>query len=192
MEVSFKRLKHLNGSLKFTIHNFLSIAGDYAVNKEMTKEIHDKIEHAKQMFEKYYTLRKDVIERMKIKIKELNNDNKDKFEVLDIQKIDKFHHIKSFVLINFDMNFKGAFPNSDEYIYTLYFYAVYEFLFNTENYWTQKITMPLFIDNRYFVYISFNEVSCTTYTLATENMLDVESRVWLQDLKIKSHEYSLY
>ena len=170
--------KALDESLEYTWKNFKDqfIVGDY---RDMMSVYKTKLDRTCKEFMKHYNI---DINGLYNAIKDFNE--KSEYEVIDIYKIDKFHHLH----LALKLDYRNEFGNTDlPYFYMLFYRLVSDYQLNARSGYYTKYTMPfgITIDKKegYIAFVTFDEKEVDRVdVLASRNMYDITSPILLKKL----------
>lgn len=170
----FKGIRPLNESFDFCIKNLIDL---FTLGQQGTIEYTvKKMDKSFKEFNKYYKLDKEEHLGLIKAINNFNSKSKEN-EVIDFDKIDRFHHVS--------LNIKEYYPGLKNETMIRTYAILYKtiFLYFFPGYAT-KYTLPIPVDDRFIVFVTFdeNKVDMVT-TLTSLNQMDVTAPVYLEVLK---------
>jgi len=171
----FERFTPITESVKFTIQNLIDVLtlGD----PDPVTAAEKKLQKVRDTFDQYYRFDKETEDYLNKQITIFAKQST-KVEPLDIEKIDKFHHLH--LRFKIALNGQGISREDFQKFYTLFFRASFASQLPSQ---MTKYTMPIFINNKYLVFLTFDEKSIDNiYLLTSVNMLDLRAPIFLMYL----------
>ena len=180
--LNFKRMglnvNILQESASFALKNLVDCLNNSVYND--VQAARNKINTVIREYESRYKIDEEVKSALVESILDFNKKNQFRVEILDIPKVEKYHHLGLILRLEFGKYFKSE--KTVASLYNLY-YAI-TFSGEYPSYYT-KYTLPLILNDRYLVYITFDENEIETVeSLASPNMLDVQAPVFFVPLKV--------
>lgn len=170
----------LNESISYTIENFIDYLKSVTDYDELYSA-YDKMKKAKEEYNKYYKWDKDFEERFLESIEKYNSNYNNEFEILNIQKLDKFNHLKLRLETSFNHKLIKQFDRYRIYSF-MYKIIMYDSLPNKMT----AFTLPEIIDSKYIVFATFDEKEVKRLqAVGTYNSYDFSSPLVLIDFPTK-------
>ena len=168
-------LSLLTESVRYTLKNLIDIFTlpkyDYGVN------VKAKLMKVQTEFEKNYRY-DDSVEAAILKV--IGNMHDKKYDVLDIEKLDRIFHLKLRIQNEIKDDTLGRADRDD------FFIAVYRELYisSLPSYFS-KYTLTKMLQGKYIIFITFDENEIEAiHTIVCENQFDATSEIELCELKI--------
>ena len=167
----------LNESVTFTIKNLIDL---FTIpNQDPVLKAEEKLRRIKNEFNAYYEVSEADKRELISRIETFNRKSGD-LEVIDMEKVDRFHHTH----LRFKLMGEGTPISNTDFVqfYTLF----YRSFFNSQMPSNMtKYNMPYFLDGRYLVFIIFDEKGIDkVLTIASQNQLDFRAPVYLMEIKV--------
>lgn len=166
-------------SVKFTILNLFNHLAENPYNPIINAE--NKMNFTEKSFKELWHMDEKLFKKQFIDyVKMCQKENE--YDIVDFIEADKYHHLNLHININYGDMFKNK-KRTLAYVYTVYYQLQMSLHF--PNYFT-KFTYPYIVDDRYVAYITFDEDEVSNVqTIATENMYNIESELFLVDVTLK-------
>lgn len=166
----------LDESMKFTLKNAIDILNSDGIDKLSTHDV--KIAKTSREFEKYYQITNDVNRKLVECIDRYNEVSDD--EVLDLEEIDKFYRLK-LRMSSIDSPIIKSYSKKGIYL-LMYRMKLYNSISNKNT----KYTMPFLVNDKYVLFITFDENNIKTIqTITCDNTRDATTKVRLSELNTK-------
>lgn len=173
------RRKILQESLSYTIKNFVDTL-DAITDYDEVYMVYNKIKKVKTEFDKHYLWNDKIEKEILGIIIDYDNNMENSLEALNVQKMDQFNHLKLRLKLSYNHKILKQFDR----------YRIYSFMYRIfvdgiiPNRFT-AYTLPEIVDNKYLIFITFDENSIKNFQLVTtQNSYDLSSPVFLTDLNI--------
>lgn len=170
----FRSTTPITESFSFTIKNLNDIFTVPADN--VVKYTEEKLKRVEKEFNIYYKYDDETEDEILLAIGKIIKENK--CDVIDIEKMDRIHHIRLY----YQLEDKTLSKTDYAKFYTVLFREV--FVPSLPHYYS-KYTLLKFIKNRFMVFITFDEEKiAAVHTLVSENQIDIMSEIQVKELKL--------
>ena len=174
MYMNMKSITPVNESFKYVLKNLYD--GFIEGSNASVKNYVAKMDKVKKEFESMYSLSDKAMRELHKAILAYNAKSK-LLEIIDFEKVDKFHHLH--LAISMDQDFSKMDLAQVYKVYYKLISAQY-----VDGYFTGYIHTVV-IDNKYVVFISFDEKGIKSVeSLASENMFDITANLEVVRLKV--------
>jgi len=176
--VYFDRIT-LSESVKFTIKNLIDIFTIPDPDPILYAE--EKLKRVKHEFYAYYDISPSA-ERELLRAVEGFGGKKGPLEAIDLEKIDRFHHLH----LRFKLVGDGTPISNTDFMqfYTYFYRQAFDGQMPSQ---TSKYTLPYFVDGRYLTFIVFDEKRVEqVLMLASTNQLDLKAPIFLVEVPIST------
>lgn len=167
----------LTESLDFTIKNLIDL---FTIpNQDPILRAEEKLRRVKNEFNALYEV-SDATKRAIISCIEGFDKKAGDAEVIDMEKVDRFHHLHLRIKLLGD----GTPISSTDFVqfYTLFYRSFFNSKMPSN---LTKYNLPYFIDGRYLIFIIFDEAGVEkVLTIASQNQLDLRAPIYLVELNV--------
>lgn len=167
----------LHESLQFTLKNLVDLFTIPSEDPILRAE--EKLRRIRAEFNALYEV-SDVTKREIISRIEAFDKKAGDAEVIDMEKVDRFHHLHLRIKLFGD----GTPLSNTDFVqfYTLFYRSFFNSKIPSN---LTKYNMPYFIDGRYLIFIIFDESGVDrVLTIASQNQLDLRAPIYLVELNI--------
>lgn len=170
-------------SFDFTIKNLIDL---FTIpNDDPILKAEEKLRRVKNEFNALYQI-DDTAKRKIISYIEDFDKKSGDAEVIDMEKVDRFHHLHLRIKLLGD----GTPLSNTDFVqfYTLFYRSFFNSKMPSN---LTKYNLPYFIDGRYLVFIIFDETKVDkVLTIASQNQLDLRAPIYLIELNVPSMIFS--
>lgn len=167
----------LTESFEFTIKNLIDILTIPGEDPILRAE--EKLRRVKNEFNTLYEVNDAAKREIISRIEDFDKKSGDA-EVIDMEKVDRFHHLHLRIKLLGD----GTPLSSTDFVqfYTLFYRSFFNSKMPSN---LTKYNLPYFIDGKYLIFIIFDETAVEkVLTIASQNQLDLRAPIYLIELNV--------